>query len=188
MLLRSERCRGPTETAGEPDFGKRREHVCGLVEPTPGGLASRRSSVLTQPGLQVFAVNDPKHEQDTLGIEQVVRDPVVPDPQAAEGICGALNSKYRSERHRARTDQRVRGRRPLRLHPDPSGNRADRRLVRHNEKLRARGKISPLRLLQLHPSPKPDAGRRRRHRCQCHSHRPGGPNSGRHRGPQQSRV
>ncbi len=81
-------------------------------------LASRHSSVPTQPGLQVFAVNDPKHEQDTLGIEQVVRDPVVPDPQAAEGICGALNSKYRSERHRARTDQRVRGRRPLRLHPD----------------------------------------------------------------------
>jgi hypothetical protein len=65
--------------------------------------ASRRSSVLTQPGLQVFAVNDPKHEQDTLGIEQVVRDPVVPDPQAAEGICGALHSKCRSERHRART-------------------------------------------------------------------------------------
>ena len=70
-------------------------------------LASRRSSVLTQPGLQVFAVNDPKDEQDTLGIEQVVREPVVPDPQAAEGICGALNSKCRSERHRARTDQRV---------------------------------------------------------------------------------
>jgi hypothetical protein len=84
-------------------------------------LASRRSSVLTQPGLQVFAVNDPKHEQDTLGIEQVVREPVVPDPQAAEGICGALNSKCRSERHRARTDQRVRGRRPrpfTRTHPE----------------------------------------------------------------------
>jgi hypothetical protein len=87
-------------------------------------LASRRRSVLTQPGLQVFAVNDPKHEQDTLGIEQVVREPVVPDPQAAEGICGALNSKSRSERHRARTDQRVRGRRPHRLHPDPSGRGA----------------------------------------------------------------
>jgi len=122
-------------------------------------LASRRRSVLTQPGLQVFAVNDPKHEQDTLGIEQVVREPVVPDPQAAEGICGALNSKCRSERHRARTDQRVRGRRPRRLHPDPSGNRADRRLVRHNEKRRARAGLPlPLRLDGLQSSPAPGRG------------------------------
>jgi hypothetical protein len=47
-------------------------------------------SVLAQPGLHVFAVNDPEHEQDTLGIEQVVHDPVVPHPHAVEGICGAL--------------------------------------------------------------------------------------------------
>ena len=81
---------------GVPDLGQGllRPRVRGLRQTprarlrscgtTPGGLTSRRSSVLTQPGLQVFAVNDPK--QEPLGIEQVVPDPVVPDPQAAETI------------------------------------------------------------------------------------------------------
>ena len=30
--------------------------------------------MLPQPGLQVFAVNDPEHEHETIGIEQVVHD------------------------------------------------------------------------------------------------------------------
>lgn len=54
-------------------------------------IGINRSAMLTQPLLQVLALNDAEDQNNSLSIDYLVHDPIVADAHSQESISGSLN-------------------------------------------------------------------------------------------------